>query len=55
MADIPGKSLKGIMDYLKELSDRLDPRAVIILALLALRFLVGLIIRRARMKKRYVD
>ncbi|NLG87750.1 MAG: hypothetical protein GX494_00805 [Clostridiaceae bacterium] len=55
MADAPDRNQNRIMDYLKDLSDRIDPRAVIILVLLALRFLLGLAIRKARMKKRFVD
>jgi len=55
MSDAPYKNLKGAINSLKELAGRIDPRAIIIVALLCVRFLVGLIIRRARMKKRYVD
>jgi hypothetical protein len=51
MADAPDKNQKGIINSIKELIGRQDPRAIIILALLGLRFLVGLIIRKARMKK----
>ncbi|MDI9483192.1 MAG: hypothetical protein QM315_08410 [Bacillota bacterium] len=55
MADAPDKNLKEVVNSLKELADRVDPRAIIIVALLCVRFFVGLIIRKARMKKRYVD
>ena len=55
MADAPDRNQNRIMDYLKDLSVRIDLRAVIILVLLALRFLFGLAIRKARMKKRFVD
>jgi len=55
MADAPDKNLKGVINSLKEFADRQDPRAIIIIALLCVRFFVGLIIRKARMKKRFTD